>query len=185
MMPNPSLIANPHSSIIGAGLGGTLADPVANYPTVFRPGTIFDNYPYLLPNIVCTGVVVLGVVVGFLFLEETHEEKRHRRDRGLELGNRLLKFGCAQAFALDEKSSGTLEETLSFLANDDLSAYQSTRPSTASSSDHSFTSDSPLQTRTASDATSLASYESGKPSFRQTFTNQVMLNIIGYGILAL
>ncbi|KAF2099504.1 MFS general substrate transporter, partial [Rhizodiscina lignyota] len=162
-------------SIVGAGLGGTLADPVRNYPGIFQPGTIFDRFPYLLPNLVCAGVVVLGLIVGLLFLEETHEDKQYRRDYGLELGNWILSLGRRQPIALRESKMGCFEETLGFLAEDPLPEYQSARPSTASSSDRSFDSGSTQP---------LDCYKCEKPSSRRALTKQVMLNIIAYGILA-
>lgn len=77
-------------SIIGPAMGGALAQPCQNYPGLFQRHTIFDSFPFLLPNLVCVVVLVFGVIVGFLFLEETHPEKRYRRDPGLELGNWLI-----------------------------------------------------------------------------------------------
>jgi MFS family permease len=77
-------------SIIGPAMGGALSQPCDNYPWLFSRGTIFERFPFLLPNLVCVVILVAGVVVGLLFLEETHPEKKHRRDPGLELGNWLV-----------------------------------------------------------------------------------------------
>ncbi|EHL03037.1 putative Uncharacterized membrane protein [Glarea lozoyensis 74030] len=77
-------------SILGPMLGGALARPVMNYPALFAPGSIWERFPYLLPNLVCTFIVSIGVVVGILFLEETHAEKKYRRDPGLEAGKWIL-----------------------------------------------------------------------------------------------
>ncbi|KAM7204502.1 tetracycline:hydrogen antiporter [Naviculisporaceae sp. PSN 640] len=77
-------------SIIGPMIGGALAKPVENMPALFSPGTIFDRFPYLLPNLFSSICVFIGLIIGILFLEETHAEKRLQRDRGLELGNYLL-----------------------------------------------------------------------------------------------
>ena len=71
-------------------IGGALARPCISYPELFPSGTIWDRYPYLLPNLFSAFVVFVGVVNGILFLEETHAEKKLRRDRGLELGNWIL-----------------------------------------------------------------------------------------------
>ena len=73
-------------AVIGSGLGGGLADPVRNYPDLFGKSTLFARYPYLLPNLVCATLVVVGIVVGILFLEETHEDLQDRKDSGLQLG---------------------------------------------------------------------------------------------------
>ena len=76
-------------AIIGSVLGGTLADPVHNYPGTFQPGSIWERFPYLAPNLVCTMIVILCLVNGILFLEETHEDLKDRKDIGLELGRRI------------------------------------------------------------------------------------------------
>ncbi|KAK4126177.1 MFS general substrate transporter [Parathielavia appendiculata] len=77
-------------SIVGPMIGGALAKPVENLPSVFAPGSLWDRFPYLLPNLFSAICVSLGVITGLLFLEETHAEKRHHRDRGRELGDYLL-----------------------------------------------------------------------------------------------
>ncbi|KAF1808706.1 MFS general substrate transporter [Eremomyces bilateralis CBS 781.70] len=97
-------------SIIGGIIGGSLADPGKNHPSWFSADSIFVRFPYLLPNVFCTGVVLFSLSVGFLFLEETHEEKRHGRDRGVECGDALLRcFGQGREIRLNE------EETMRFL----------------------------------------------------------------------
>ncbi|KAG9787325.1 MFS general substrate transporter, partial [Aureobasidium melanogenum] len=77
-------------SIIGPAMGGALAMPCDSYPSVFPRGGLFDKYPFLLPNLFCVFILVLGIVNGILFLEETHAEKRGRRDFGRECGRLLL-----------------------------------------------------------------------------------------------
>ena len=53
-------------------MGGFLAQPTEYYPSVFSPDGIFAEYPYLLPNLVAAGVVVLAIIQGIIFLEETN-----------------------------------------------------------------------------------------------------------------
>ena len=53
-----------------------LANPSATYPSIFPPSTLFDTYPYLLPNLVCAGLLAVSIVVGYLFLQETHPDLR-------------------------------------------------------------------------------------------------------------
>ncbi|PKX93778.1 MFS general substrate transporter [Aspergillus novofumigatus IBT 16806] len=93
-------------SIIGPAMGGALAQPCQNYPGLFQRHTIFDSFPFLLPNLVCVVVLVFGVIVGFLFLEETHPEKRYRRDPGLELGNWLVAQCSGSRVQLTEDDTG-------------------------------------------------------------------------------
>ncbi|OHE96566.1 major facilitator superfamily transporter [Colletotrichum orchidophilum] len=86
--------------IIGPLLGGFLADPIASLPSIFGPGSFFggkdgvewmERFPYALTNFVCSSILMiaaLGVVLG---LDETHPLRRHRRDRGRDLGRFLLR----------------------------------------------------------------------------------------------
>ncbi|KAM0559968.1 hypothetical protein ACHAPJ_003922 [Fusarium lateritium] len=58
--------------IIGSAMGGFLAQPAVFYPSVFSEDGLFGRYPYLLPNLVSVVVVIIAVVQGLFFLEETH-----------------------------------------------------------------------------------------------------------------
>ena len=124
-----------YRSIIGAGLGGALAEPVTNYPAVFQRGGIFDKFPYLLPNLVCAAFVVIGLLIGILFLEESHEDKKDRRDVGLELGKWLLQILRFR----DSETKTSLDESEMFLSEEEkhfalTSVNSSPRLSTVSTS---------------------------------------------------
>ncbi|KAK8064401.1 TCR1-like protein [Apiospora phragmitis] len=58
--------------IIGSAMGGFLAQPARFYPDLFPADGLFGRYPYLLPNLVAVAVVVLAIVQGLFFLEETN-----------------------------------------------------------------------------------------------------------------
>ncbi|KAK6829850.1 MFS general substrate transporter [Apiospora arundinis] len=58
--------------IIGSAMGGFLAQPARFYPDWFPADGLFGRYPYLLPNLVAVIVVVLAIVQGVFFLEETN-----------------------------------------------------------------------------------------------------------------
>ena len=153
--------------------------PCENYPAFFPRGTIFDSFPFLLPNLVCAIILVSGVVVGVLFLEETHEEKKHHKDRGVEIGKRLLAwFGNNGHQAFSEE---TMETTPPAFGDDDEPpAYRTadgtprgslnrTRPCSVSADDLKAKLQSPkLKHR----------------GVKRAFTKQVILNIVGFGILA-
>lgn len=154
-------------SIIGAGLGGSLAEPVKNYPAWFTPGSLWETFPFLLPNLFCLVFVFVGLTAGILFLEETHEDHKHRRDRGVELGRLLLsRLRRQQRIQLTDKDS-SLDETESLISDEDEPlAYDS-----PASDEEAYTKRHP----------SLAH----RPSASQTFTPQVILNLVAVGILAL
>ncbi|KAI1379546.1 MFS general substrate transporter [Hypoxylon crocopeplum] len=58
--------------IVGSAMGGFLAQPAKFYPSLFPADGLFGRYPYLLPNLVSVIVIVLAIVQGILFLEETN-----------------------------------------------------------------------------------------------------------------
>ena len=53
-------------------MGGFLAQPAQFYPSLFPIDGIFGKYPYLLPNLVSVVVIVLAILQGIFFLEETN-----------------------------------------------------------------------------------------------------------------
>ncbi|KAI9685495.1 MAG: hypothetical protein M1822_004353 [Bathelium mastoideum] len=166
-------------SIIGSGLGGTLADPVRNYPTTFHSGSIFARFPYLLPNIVCAGVVVVSLVVGILFLEETHEDKKHRRDPGLACGRWILATLRNRWNAAPAQKSGYLEDTLSLLVEDeDLPHYRSVEASPCIACSDAVNGEPPPEFLDDDHANSSNAAGTG------AFTPQILLNILSLGILA-
>ncbi|KAI1115351.1 MFS general substrate transporter [Nemania sp. NC0429] len=171
-------------SIIGPMIGGALARPCVSYPSLFTPGTIWDRYPYLLPNLFSALIVLVGVVNGFLFLEETHSQKKMERDRGLELGNWVLsKFTgfrkCTEP--RDEKSKLTDrdDEMQPLIDHDEPLPTYRTNENTPVSSPR-------LRTASVStipqDTLDLRSHVG--VGFTRTFTRPVVLNIISFGIVA-
>jgi MFS family permease len=152
-------------SIIGPAMGGALSQPCDNYPVLFSRNTLWDKFPFLLPNLVCVTVLICGIVVGCLFLEETHPEKKHRRDRGVELGQWLVNICWGSRVQLPDGSD--MIEKKYF---DDAPGYGSVesspclRPSDASPAD--------------------CDLEGQKSRAPKAFTRKVILAIIAYGILA-
>jgi len=59
-------------SIIGAAMGGFLAQPARYYPDIFPPDGLFGKFPYLLPNLVAAVVILLAIIQGLVFLKETN-----------------------------------------------------------------------------------------------------------------
>lgn len=65
-------------TICGPSIGGYFANPVENFPSTFSPHGPFGRFPYLLPNLVCAGMMLLSIVAGFFLLEETHPDMKRR-----------------------------------------------------------------------------------------------------------
>ena len=170
-------------SILGPALGGALAQPCVSYPNWFASGTLFDRFPFLLPNLVCAVILAIGVLIGILFLEETHERKRTRRDVGLEVGRWMLNRFRRQTEppSFEKADEANVEEVRSLL-EDDLPPGYSTREGSPRSN----------LSRAQSPAVGCIDFktrcekriESKPHGVRQAFTKQVILNIIGYGLLA-
>ncbi|RAL16752.1 MFS transporter [Aspergillus homomorphus CBS 101889] len=164
-------------SIIGPAMGGALAQPCDNYPWLFQRGTIFDNFPFLLPNLVCVVVLASGIIVGLLFLEETHPEKRNRRDPGLELGKWLVdKFKGSRvnlAEGLEVKAATT---------DDDYFDYDDVAPPEYRSAESSPRLGPMKESDDLSTDDDIEGQMKGQKP--KAFTKQVVFNIIAYGILA-
>lgn len=123
---------------------------------------------------VCTIVLLWGIVIGILFLEETHAEKKHRRDIGLEAGRWVTSFFARKPQPLilsDKAADATLDEIRSLLEDDLPPGYRTSEGSPRLSS---------TRARTIKD-------ERQKPvkAARKAFTKQVIVNIVAYGVLAL
>ncbi|CAN0329539.1 unnamed protein product [Pylaiella littoralis] len=59
------------SYVLGAGIGGLLAQPALHYPGTFSATGLFGRYPYLLPNLVGASAALVTLVAVVLFLPET------------------------------------------------------------------------------------------------------------------
>lgn len=55
-------------------IGGLLAKPADSYPSVFPRDGLFGRFPYLLPNVVCSILLLCSIIFAFLFLQETHPD---------------------------------------------------------------------------------------------------------------
>ncbi|KAL1961965.1 hypothetical protein VTN77DRAFT_700 [Rasamsonia byssochlamydoides] len=166
-------------SIIGPALGGALAQPCQNYHGLCKPGTIFDRFPFLLPNLVCVAILVFGITIGILFLEETHAEKKYRRDPGLELGRWLLgKFsGGHMCSSNEEKAEENREGDFGLFEDDPPPVYRSREASPRPSS-----ADGPRSVAADDDVEEQCNNKG--LGFSKAFTKQVIFNIVSYGILA-
>ena len=156
-------------SILGPALGGALAQPVLNYPSLFSRGSMFDTYPFLLPNLVCVAILACGLVVGTLFLRETHADHKHRRDPGIALGGWLLRrlSDRRDVDVLNEKAYGQEEAG-------ELKQLLAAGESDGRSSESSCPSNFPDSRVTKAEGIGAD----------KAFTRPVIMNIVAYGIMA-
>ncbi|UPK96422.1 hypothetical protein LCI18_007357 [Fusarium solani-melongenae] len=175
-------------SIIGPMIGGALARPCISYPEIFARGTIWDRYPYLLPNLFSAATVFVGVIIGLLYLDETHAEKKTQRDRGREIGDYLAKlFGRVTKC----NGRGRAPEKQALLSGERHVSYGSRHGSSSSDeedevlpayqSQESSPRLAPMDDTRSLESQPLEPIVQEKP---KTFTKPVIMNIISYGILA-
>ena len=160
------------SSIIGPSLGGALAQPHQSWPTLFPRGSLFDHYPFLLPNLICFLILLCGIIVGVLFLEETHAARKHKRDLGLIMGRWVVNRVCKKQYPV------TLRET-----EGDADALESLLDEGVPPPEYRTTENTPRQSSSA-ESGSLDVLEKQSPPKPRTFTRQIILLIVNYGILA-
>jgi MFS family permease len=148
-------------SIVGPALGGLLAEPTRFYPGIFPPGGLLEEYPFLLPNMVSAIILVFGIANGILFLEETHEVLREKRDCGRELGEKLVEFFRWKK--QEPKREGEVEESERLLSGN-AANYDGT-----DNNGHSVTN---------------KAAHKNLPSVRTAFTRPVIGLVFSYAILA-
>ncbi|KAG6379111.1 major facilitator superfamily domain-containing protein [Boletus reticuloceps] len=68
-------IMYPIGTIIGPLIGGSFSHPADKYPQFFNTG-FWKEYPYLLPCLTAAIIAIIGVALGYAFLEETLPSKR-------------------------------------------------------------------------------------------------------------
>lgn len=119
-------------------------------------------------------------------MEETHSEKKYRRDPGLEAGKWIIsKFTrCAESKNSRCEKVAESNEIISLLnadSEDQPPGYRTTQGSPTLSS--TVTSKDPQEPLDLN-AHDQFVVPRTKPAATKAFTRQVVINIIGYGILA-
>ncbi len=144
-------------SVFGPAFGGFFARPAEQYPDLFGRIEYFKRYPFALPNLMACVIFFISFTTALLFLQETLDTKRHKRDWGLVLGEKLTRsFKRSKApprrrrhsFVDDEASAPLLAE------------------STMSSSDNVAVTAEPV-------------------TLGEIFTRQTSINLLSYMIMAL
>lgn len=131
----------------------------------------------------CAIVLATGVVIGVLFLEETHESKKHRRDVGLEAGRFLLrKFqGKPESMIVDQISEANFEAHEMLLEDEAPPGYRTTEGSPCQPSSRSH---SPMAAPADLKSFGQRGAKGRSHGVQKAFTKQVILTIAGFGLLA-
>lgn len=89
--------------LIGPMLGGMLVFPAQWAPALFA-GTVFETFPYLLPNLIYGSLAVVALVIGVVSLPETLP-REVRRERAAAAAARARENAAASAL-LDDQGGG-------------------------------------------------------------------------------
>ncbi|CCG83686.1 protein of unknown function [Taphrina deformans PYCC 5710] len=165
-------------SIFGPALGGALADPVRAYPWLFKDNKFFTKFRYALPNLVTAALLLVGVSIGWLFLDETLAIKKGEEDTGLRVKNWIAQSCCCCGGRQHKKGHYRLASANSVSDDVEQALMSGVRPSTAGSEAIEALN------RTASKDEPEASKASPAPPLKELFTPQVTLNIIAYSTLS-
>ncbi|KAL1977571.1 hypothetical protein VTN31DRAFT_430 [Thermomyces dupontii] len=142
-------------SIFGPAFGGALASPAVKHPEIFGRWELLREYPFALPNILSAVLFIIGITTGFLFLEETLQTRKDKRDIGLILGQ-LLCYPCTKRKRKSIKP--VIDETTALLPDRDHANGTAGKP---------------------------RKKKPKRPRFWQIFTPQSNLVLVAYGMLAL
>lgn len=82
-------------SIFGSLVGGVLSRPALSWPVL--QGTVFERWPYLLPNLVNAVVLVVGTVVMLVFLREPPRRKAASSQQLAASGETSARSPCSSA----------------------------------------------------------------------------------------
>ncbi|CAJ2500172.1 Uu.00g030250.m01.CDS01 [Anthostomella pinea] len=151
-------------SIFGPAFGGLFAKPADQFPELFGNSRFFKAYPFALPNILASIIFLISLATGILFLKETLNSKRHSRDWGLVLGQRITE------------------------AWQDHPLRRQERPRRYSFQDAEASAPLLQADRTAKPAVAVKETKIENPtppSLRDVFTRQTTINLISYTFLAL
>ncbi|AAS52628.1 AEL057Cp [Eremothecium gossypii ATCC 10895] len=118
-------------AVLGPMIGGYLSFPKGQnkIPEWYPPwlSKMVSLFPYSLPNLVISVLLLGSVLTTALFLEETHPHLKHSRDRGLEVGSWLLRHfwpwytarssSTERALVTDEEVQSDTEERTHLLSD--------------------------------------------------------------------
>ncbi|KAF2124474.1 MFS general substrate transporter [Dothidotthia symphoricarpi CBS 119687] len=146
-------------AIFGPMLGGAMSNPLRVNPRRPRGDAFLEKFPYVLPNIVAAAFFTIGIVVGWLFLQESLENKKGRQDLGLRTGTRLV-TSFRKIFCIPKTSGYSRSEQEPLLG-----------PQKA------------MDSLPTGEATSIVKQDS--PKVRDVLSYQTTLNLVVYTLLAL
>ncbi|KAK0118464.1 hypothetical protein ONS95_012749 [Cadophora gregata] len=162
--------------VIGLALGGCLADPIVNLPSLFGPAGIFNfaddphgvawmqTFPFALPTICNATALLCSLFLAVFGLKETMPGLEDRKDYGIDAGA-AMRRGLKRVFGGRSAGYTIVDEEEN---DDDLMDLQSPR------------TEAPMEIRSASRPKPKLSITS-----RAIWTREVAVTIVSFGLLPL
>lgn len=150
-------------AIFGPTLGGLLSNPYLVDPHKPRSGSFLERHPYCLPNLVAAAFFTIGIVIGWLFLKESHVTLRYERDYGLIVGAKITAW-VRKTFNIARRQKAFEGEREPLLANGKVT------------NDEEVASPNGVANKAK---------QEDRPSVRDVLTYQTTLNLVVYTFLAL
>ncbi|KAI1131845.1 MFS general substrate transporter [Nemania abortiva] len=152
-------------SVFGPAFGGLFAKPTQQLPGLFGDSYFFKKFPFALPNLMAAVVFLISVTTAALFLKETLQSKRHSRDWGLVLGQRIKEAFKDHPLRRQQK-----------LRRYSLQDAEASAPLLQADATSKSTIITRKGTRIENPVT---------PSMSAVFTRQTVINLVSYTFLAL
>lgn len=150
-------VADNTPGVFGPAFGGLTANPAERFPGLFGDSAFLKAYPFALPNFIMAGFFLISLTTALFFLKETLETRRHHRDWGLLIGQKMTR-----AFRPGRKPTGRARRA-SFV---DGEATAPLLPTQIQKSPHQTASQS-------------------KHTMKEVFTTQTVIGLVAYTFLAL
>lgn len=152
--------------ILGPAFGGALVHPNEHFPGLFHNSSFFRHNPFCLPGLVSGIFFLFGILSGFLFLQETLEAKKHRKDYGLMVASALTASCSGRKGRLRPVKAWQPadNETHPFLKDDPEEEPGTPLPRTRPARQHM-----PIKS----------------PGYREIFSRQSSINLCAYTLLAM
>lgn len=150
-------------SVFGPAFGGLFAKPAQQFPGLFGDSHFLKAFPFALPNLVAGVFFLISVTTAALFLKETLHSKRHSRDWGLILGQRIKEAFRDHPLRRQQK-----------LRRYSLQDAEASAPLLQADA-----------TSRSSAAVSARFEKPVRPTMSAVFTRQTVINLVAYTFLAL
>lgn len=155
-------------SIFGPAFGGALVYPVRRLPKLFGSVKLLERFPFALPNLCISLLFTIGIVFGFLFLKESHEDMKDRKDYGRILGS-CLTGSCTKRSNMPRPASWRTQEQ-----DEEGEAFL-----------HSSSTSSEMGTPLTKHASRLLPIPRPSTSWASVFSRQSNINLLVYTLLAM